>query len=46
MLVKILITDPLSDRGLDLLRNEGFDVIYKPNPPLDELFILVNDIDG
>ena len=46
MLIKILITDPLSDKGLDLLRNEGFDVIYKPNPSFDELFILVNDIDG
>ena len=46
MSVKILITDPLSDKGLDLLRNEGFDVTYRPNPPKDELFILVNDIDG
>ena len=46
MSVKILITDPLSDKGLDLLRNESFDVIYKPNPSLEELFILVNDIEG
>ena len=46
MSIKILITDPLSDKGLDLLRNEGFDVTYRPNPPKDELFILVNDIDG
>ena len=27
MSFKILITDPLSDKGLDLLRNEGFDVV-------------------
>ena len=46
MSIKILITDPLSDKGLDLLRNEGFDVTYRPNPPKDELFILVNDIDA
>ena len=46
MSIKILITDPLSDKGLDLLRNEGFDIIYKPNPSIDELFILVGDIEG
>ena len=31
MQVKILITDPLSEKGLDILRNHNFDVIYKPN---------------
>ena len=46
MKIKILITDPLSDQGLELLRNENFDVVYKPNPSLDELSILVSDIDG
>ena len=30
----------------DFLRNENFDVVYKPNPSLDELSILVSDIDG
>ena len=46
MKIKILITDPLSDQGLEMLRNENFDVVYKPNPSLDELSILVSDIDG
>ena len=46
MKIKILITDPLSDQGLELLRNENFDVFYKPNPSYDELSILVSDIDG
>tara|TARA_B100000579_G_C22834540_1_gene857919 strand:- start:1156 stop:2736 length:1581 start_codon:yes stop_codon:yes gene_type:complete len=46
MQVKILITDPLSEKGLDILRNHNFDVVYKPNSSPEELFILVNDIDG
>ena len=46
MLIKVLITDPLSDKGLDQLRNEGFNVLYKPQASLDELFLLVSDIDG
>ena len=31
MVIKILITDPISDKGLNMLKDAGFDVVYKPN---------------
>ena len=45
-MIKILITDPLSDKGIEKLKDAGFDVIYKPNLSTDELFSLVGEIDG
>ena len=45
-MIKILITDPLSDKGIEKLKDAGFDVIYKPNLSADELFSLVGEIDG
>ena len=44
--MKILITDALSENGLNLLREAEFEVIYKINPLKDELTSLVSDIDG
>ena len=44
--MKILITDALSENGLNLLREAEFEVIYKINPQKDELTSLVSDIDG
>ena len=30
MSIKILITDPLSESGLEILQKENFEIIYKP----------------
>ena len=45
-MIKILITDPLSDKGINKLKNAGFEVIYKPDTPNDELLSLISNIDG
>ena len=46
MQIKILITDPISDLGLDKLKDIGFNVIYKPGISDDEIHSLLSDIDG
>ena len=46
MSVKILVTDPLSDKGLELLKKSKFEVIYKPNDSMDDIFTILDDIDG
>jgi len=45
-MIKILITDPLSDKGINKLKNAGFEVIYKPDTSNDELLSLISNIDG
>ena len=45
-MLKILITDPLSEIGLNILKDAGFEILYKPKIPLDELSVLLPDIDG
>ena len=45
-MLKILITDPLSDKGIDTLSDAEFGVIYKPNSQKDELLSIVGNIDG
>ncbi len=45
-MIKILITDPLSDKGIHKLKNAGFEVIYKPDISSDELLSFVSQIDG
>jgi len=45
-MLKILITDPLSDKGIDSLTDAEFEVIYKPNSTRDELLSIVRNIDG
>ena len=37
MSFKILITDPLSDRGIEFLEKSGLEVIYKPNAEKTEI---------
>ena len=44
--MKILITDALSEMGLNMLREAEYEVVYKLNPPADKLTSLVSDIDG
>ena len=37
MSIKILVTDPLSDKGLELLKKSKFEVIYKPEESMDDI---------
>ena len=46
MLAKILITDPLSEEGINQLRESNLEVIYKPKISSDELYSIISDIDG
>ena len=46
MSTKILITDPLSKKGIEFLKESGLEVIYKPNASLDEIQIYLSDISG
>ena len=43
---KILVSDPIADKGIDLLEKAKFEVLYNPNPSNDELLVLVKDIDA
>jgi len=45
-LVKVLITDPLEDNGIEVLRKAGFDVVVKTEWSPEDLLSLVSDIDG
>ena len=46
MSFKILITDPLSDRGIEFLKKSGLEVIYKPNAEKSEVDECLEYIDG
>ena len=46
MSAKILITDPLSDKGIDFLKDSGLEVIYKPNASKDEIQVHISNIVG
>jgi len=46
MSTKILITDPISDSGLENLKDAGFEILYKPNSSEDEIHTLVSDVQG
>ena len=46
MPIKILITDPISDRGIELLKEAGFEVLLRPNISSDELQSYLGKIDG
>ena len=46
MKYKILITDPISEKGIELFNNEGMEVLYKPESSHDEINNLVHDIDA
>tara|TARA_B100001029_G_C15057163_1_gene455305 strand:+ start:1278 stop:2855 length:1578 start_codon:yes stop_codon:yes gene_type:complete len=45
-MAKVLISDPIADKGLAILEKSGFDLIYNPNLTDEELQSLVMDIDG
>ena len=46
MSIKILITDPISESGVENLKDAGFEVLYKPDSSEDEIHTLINDIQG
>lgn len=45
-MAKILVSDPIADKGIEVLEDAGFEVIYNPNPTDDELQTLVNDVNA
>ena len=36
-MTKILVSDPIADKGIEVLEDAGFEVIYNPNSSNDEL---------
>ena len=45
-LVKVLVTDPLKEKGVEVLRRAGFDVIVKTEWSPEDILSLVSDVDG
>ena len=45
-MTKVLVSDPIADKGIELLEEAGFDVIYNPNPSNDELQTYTRDINA
>ena len=45
-MTQILVSDPIADKGIEILDQAGFEVIYNPNPTIKELHTLVCNIDG
>ena len=43
---KVLISDPIADKGIEILEESGFDILYNPNPSEDELHALSIDVDA
>ena len=45
-LVKVLVTDPLEEKGVEVLRKAGFDVVVKTEWSPENLLSLVSDVEG
>ena len=45
-MAKVLVSDPIADKGIEILEDSGFEVIYNPNPSNDELQSYLSDIDA
>ncbi len=43
---KVLITDPISDNGIKILKNKNIEVFYHPDDNLDELKNIIKQVDG
>ena len=43
-MAKVLVSDPIADKGIEILEEAGFEVIYNPNPSDDELQTLAGDV--
>jgi len=42
-MAKVLVSDPIADKGIEILEEAGFDIVYNPNPTDDELQALASD---
>jgi D-3-phosphoglycerate dehydrogenase len=42
-MTKVLVSDPIADKGIEILEEAGFDIVYNPNPSDDELHALAMD---
>ena len=45
-MIKVLVSDPIADKGIEVLENAGFEVIYNPSSTDDELQSYIIDIDA
>ncbi len=45
-MVKVLVTDPLEEKGVEVLRKAGFDVVVKTEWSPENLLSLVSDVEG
>ena len=43
-MTKVLVSDPIADKGISILEDAGFDIIYNPNPSDEELQALASDV--
>ena len=46
MSIKVLITDPISDKGLELLKENNIEIIYEPDLSAEELLKVSVNVDG
>ena len=46
MSIKVLITDPISDKGLEILKKNNIETLYKVNNEIDKNEDLLESIDG
>ena len=44
--MKVLITDPISDTGLSILQDSGFDIVYKAESSQIEKYGAAHDVEG
>ena len=44
--IKVLITDPLSDAGLSVLKNANISIVYNTDVEKKELLNIVSEIEG
>ena len=45
-MIRVLITDPVSDNGIKILEDRGIEVFYHPDKNLDEMQNIIKHIDG
>ena len=43
---KVLITDPISDNGMNILRDNNIEIFYHPDSKLDDLKDIIKKVDG
>ena len=43
-MAKVLVSDPIADKGIEILKEAGLDIVYSPNLTDDELHAQISDI--